>query len=158
MMGYPFHKLHAIYSRRRDIMQEISHHKRPTPALEHSHYKWASPWTKPQRRHQQLILLTRTGSSWTPAQPSVPLETIILSKTSNPVMQDSNSGYTQMVDTKTMTTPKLLKFYLLKFFKWTIPCKHTLLFRSVAQVQDHHWHWIGPVHQRTPSQWHKDNI
>ena len=68
-------------------------------------------------RHQQLILLLRTGSSCTPAQPSVPSETIILSKTSNPVVQDRNSGYTQMVDTKTMTISQLLKCYLLKFFK-----------------------------------------
>ena len=48
------------------------------------------------------------------------------------------------------------KWILLKFFKWTTPCKHNILCRSGAQVQDHHWHWIGPIHQRTPSRWYKD--
>ena len=40
-MGDPFQKLHSIAARRRDVMREIAHHQRPTPALEHSHYKWA---------------------------------------------------------------------------------------------------------------------
>ena len=39
MMGDPFWNLNDIAARRRGIMQEISHHQRPTPALEHSHYK-----------------------------------------------------------------------------------------------------------------------
>ena len=43
MMGDPFQKIHAIAARRREIMQEFAHNQRPTPALEHSHYKWASP-------------------------------------------------------------------------------------------------------------------
>ena len=64
-----FQKFHAIAARRWDIMPEIDHHQRRTPAPEHSHYKWTLPWPKPQRRHQKLILLTYTGSSWTPAQP-----------------------------------------------------------------------------------------
>ena len=67
-----FQKLYAIAVRRRDIMWEISHHQWPTPELEHSHYKWDSPLTKPQSRHQHLILLTLNGSFCTPAQPSVP--------------------------------------------------------------------------------------
>ena len=71
-MGDPFQKLHSISASKREIMREIAHHQLPTPALEHSRYKWASPRTKPQRRQQQLILLTRTGSFWTPSQPSVP--------------------------------------------------------------------------------------
>ena len=107
MMVDPLHKLHAIASRRREITRKIAHHKRPTPKLEHSHYTWASTWSKTKNRHQQLILLTQTGSSWTPTQSSVPSETIVLYKTSNPVMQDRNSGHTQMVDTKTTTTPQL---------------------------------------------------
>ena len=89
-MGDNFQKLHAMDARRREIMQEITHHQRPTPTLEHTHYKWASPWPKPQRSHRQIILLTQTGSYWTPAQPSVPSETEVLSKTSNPVMQERN--------------------------------------------------------------------
>ena len=40
-------------------MWEISHHQRPTPALEHKDYKWASPPPKPKIRHQELILLTQ---------------------------------------------------------------------------------------------------
>ena len=87
MMGDTFQKLHAIYTRRLEIMREIVHHQRPAPALEHSHYKWASQLPKPQRSHQQLILLIQTGSSWTPDQLSVPSETRILSKKLNPVMQ-----------------------------------------------------------------------
>ena len=62
-MGDTLNKLHAIAARRRDIMQEIAHNHWPTPALEQNHYKWDSPWTKTQRRHQQLILLTQTVSS-----------------------------------------------------------------------------------------------
>ena len=42
MMGNPFQKVHTIAARRRDIMREIAHHQRPTPALEHSHCKWYS--------------------------------------------------------------------------------------------------------------------
>ena len=107
MIGSPFHKLHAITARRQDIIWEIPHHQRPTPVLEHSHYKWDSPWPKPQRRHQQLISLTKTGSSWTHDQPSVPSETRVFSKPSNPVVQERSSDHTQIVDTKTMTTPHL---------------------------------------------------
>ena len=43
MIGYPFQKLHAIAVSRWDIMREIAHHQQPRSALEHSHYKWASP-------------------------------------------------------------------------------------------------------------------
>ena len=39
-----------------------------------------------------------------------------------------------------------------------IPCKHTIIWCSGVQVQDDYQHWIGPIHQRTPSQFHKDNI
>ena len=42
MMGDPFQKLHSIAFRRRDIMQEISHHQWPTLSMEHIRYKWAS--------------------------------------------------------------------------------------------------------------------
>ena len=41
-MGDFLQKLHAIGARRQDIMQEIAHHLQPTPALDHSHYKWDS--------------------------------------------------------------------------------------------------------------------
>ena len=43
MIGDTFQKLHAIASRTHGIMQEVAHRQRPTSALEHSHYKWASP-------------------------------------------------------------------------------------------------------------------
>ena len=43
MMGYPFQKLHAIASRRQEIMMHIAHHQQPKSTLEHSHYKWTSP-------------------------------------------------------------------------------------------------------------------
>ena len=37
----------------------------------------------------------------------LPSETIILSKISNPMIQEKSSGHTQMVDNKNMTTPRL---------------------------------------------------
>ena len=116
MMGDPFQKLHNVPARRQYNMREISHHQRPTTAMEYSHYKWDSPWPNPQRRHQELILLNRTGSSWTPDQPPVTLEKIVLSKISNPVMQERNSGHTQMMDTKTITTPQISKCFTLWSF------------------------------------------
>ena len=51
-----------------------------------------------------------------------------------------------------------LNCYLLKFFLKNNHLKNTLLFRSGFQVQDHHQHWILPVHNCTPSRWHKDSI
>ena len=105
-VGNKFQKLHDIVTRRQDIRQEISHHPQPTPALDYSHYKWGSPWPKPQRRHQPQISLTQTGYYWTHAQPSVLSETRILSITYNPVMKERNSGHTKMVDTKTITIPR----------------------------------------------------
>ena len=33
LMGDPLQKFHAIDTKRRDIMREISHHQRPTTAL-----------------------------------------------------------------------------------------------------------------------------
>ena len=38
MMGYPFHKLHAIASRRQEILREFSHCQWPAPELVQSHY------------------------------------------------------------------------------------------------------------------------
>ena len=108
-MGDCFQKLHYITAKKHGIMREIAHHQQPTSTLDHSHYKWDSPWPKPQSRHQSPIALTQTGSSCTCAQPSVPSETRTLSKTSNPVVQESNLGPIQMVDTKTTTTPRNLK-------------------------------------------------
>ena len=62
MMEYPIQKLHAISARRQDIILKIARHQRPKPALNHIHYKWASPLPKPQRSHQKIILLDLTGS------------------------------------------------------------------------------------------------
>ena len=41
MMLDTLQKLYAITARKQDIMQEISHHQWPKPALEYSHYKCA---------------------------------------------------------------------------------------------------------------------
>ena len=51
-----------------------------------------------------------------------------------------------------MTTPQPLKGYLSKFY-----LMHNTS-RPYVQVQDNHWNRIGPIHQRTPPRWHKDNI
>ena len=91
-------------------------------------------------------------------QPSVPSETKRLSKTLNPVIQESNSGRTKMEDTKTMTTLKPYNCYPFKLFSCAISRKHTLICRSDVQVQDIGQHIIVPIHKHTPSRWHKDNI
>ena len=79
-MGYHFQKSHAISARKQEIIREIAHHNQPTPALDHNHYRWDSALTKPRRIHQTPTSLTQIGYFLTHAQPSVPQETIILSK------------------------------------------------------------------------------
>ena len=100
-----FHKSHDIADRIQEIMREIDHHQQTTHALDHSHHRWESPLSKPRSMNQPETSLTQILSFFAHDQPSVTPETKILSKTSNPVMQEGKSGHTKMEDTNTMSTP-----------------------------------------------------
>ena len=98
-------------------MQEIPHRQHPTLVLNHNHYKWDSPLSKPKMMLQPPTYLTQMVSCWTHDQQKYPTETKTLSKKSNPVIQESNSGHKQMEGTKNTITLRPLKNHPLDFFK-----------------------------------------
>ena len=127
-MGDNFQKSHAISIRKQDIMREIDHPQYPTPLLDHIHYRWDSPWTKPKKETPTTNIINPNWILLYTCSTISPIRKRILSKTSNPVVQERNSGHTQMEDTKSMTKTQPIKYYIQKFFLISNPSqKYSIL-------------------------------